>query len=1389
MDECEEKVRKPGKTLIFSVLGLFFVCLIFGLSLVKNVPAIAATPPTIISYQGKLLVGSSLASSTLSMTFKLYDDPTAGSVKYNSGAVSVTPTSGLFSVELGGSDGATIDPTIFRDNAALYLQVTIGAEDLSPRKRITASPYAMNALYLDGHIATSTPTTTSYVPVSDSSGNFNLFKVTSTETYVSGTSTALDGGASFYTFDSTSILKLGSITENPGVLAILGNATDSPMVMMGTGDVLNDVYNLALDGANSPSITFNYNSLTNNGLSFGANATGAYFSSTRNDSSLIFGSNIAGESVSSTNPVYTFKTNNAVTESADKLFMRWLNGSTNEMTLSTNGLLRVPYLDVMSTSTIVGLTVSASLEVNNSFTIGGQNYVQYFIDSAGVNGTVWQSDGSGRGAWVTTSSLGIAAELPSGTAGQTLRYGTSAWSATSSLFIADSGFVGIGTTTPQFRLSLNDDGGIMAGGTHGSGVSLATTTGSQFIWYPRKSAIMAGRMEAAYDYWSDSMLGEYSTSFGFNNRTGAIGAFAAGYGHQANGSYAVALGFTNQAGAEYSVGIGSNNIILGNYGLTLGHYLRVEHTNSMVIGQGTAVTSLKTFQENQLLIGFNSTIPTILVNGGGTDNQLIVRADDNQTLNIQEWQNSSSSTLAYIDSVGGFVAPYMNIDSGTLYVSSTSNYVGVSTTVPGYTFDVAGNIGLDYRGDAVFKGTFGAGSDILSTGAGTRMLWYPKKAAFRAGYVAGTNWDDASVGNYSSAIGADNKASGTHTFAGGYSSVASGDVSFAFGEYAVASGYNSVAFGYSNIASGTYSFASGQDAVATGTASFALGNNVTAGANYAYALGNGVNNYGPSSFAWGSNYTVDANSDPSFVIGRDDLDIGFFPGAGTAANSVLFSTSTSFTNYVGDVAGNTAFILDAGGWAASNADRYVLSVRAGNTPLFSVAANGNVHALGTLTASSATVGTPGAPGDLAERVDIAIDDVVEAGDVLTVDNNSPDTYRRTSGSYDASVSGVVSTNPTIVVGNGKTDYTATMAMVGRVPVKASTENGPINRGDLLVSAGLPGYAMRYDPSKDDTKVVGVIGVALDSLQSGNGKIMALIRTGWVYNRNQSIETMKLNLETLAAVQGLNIGNKPGSLDVNNNNGTLNYTSGNLNLQGFALLNVGRIVGSNGRWMIDANGRLISKVNTSEGEKTLYAVNSYNDELIISGSDKLVSGEARILFDTPTKEIINSDETLKVNVTLTSGEARGIYVKEKSQEGFVVKEVSDGQSGATFDWVVIAKRKASPTPEPPAENTTPTASGGNSDAGIQPTTPPEENTPPANEPNPVGQDSSETTNPDPPASDSSSESTEAPPASETPSLPPTTPPVEIPPAPTPEPIPTPALVDSSSSPAPEGPPTS
>ena len=59
-----------------------------------------------------------------------------------------------------------------------------------------------------------------------------------------------------------------------------------------------------------------------------------------------------------------------------------------------------------------------------------------------------------------------------------------------------------------------------------------------------------------------------------------------------------------------------------------------------------------------------------------------------------------------------------------------------------------------------------------------------------------------------------------------------------------------------------------------------------------------------------------------------------------------------------------------------------------------------------------------------------------------------------------------------------------------MPTKVSAENGPIRRGDLLVTSSTPGYAMK---GTDHSRMLGaVIGKAMGSLNSGTGVVEVLV---------------------------------------------------------------------------------------------------------------------------------------------------------------------------------------------------------------------------------------------------------------------------------------------------------
>ena len=168
------------------------------------------------------------------------------------------------------------------------------------------------------------------------------------------------------------------------------------------------------------------------------------------------------------------------------------------------------------------------------------------------------------------------------------------------------------------------------------------------------------------------------------------------------------------------------------------------------------------------------------------------------------WSDSAgnSGTFAFGASTGGSPRPAPTTGGG-------------GTTIPA-TFS------LLQDGGFLARGTFGTGV-IPAQNIGTRMMWHPRKAAFRAGQINVPAWDDANVGQHSTAFGFNTWAVGNASFAAGSGAEATGLASTAFGLNARAVGDYSTAFGATTKAGGHYSLAVGGATTADGYASTALG--------------------------------------------------------------------------------------------------------------------------------------------------------------------------------------------------------------------------------------------------------------------------------------------------------------------------------------------------------------------------------------------------------------------------------------------------------------------------------------------------------------------------------------------------------------------------------------
>ncbi len=239
---------------------------------------------------------------------------------------------------------------------------------------------------------------------------------------------------------------------------------------------------------------------------------------------------------------------------------------------------------------------------------------------------------------------------------------------------------------------------------------------------------------------------------------------------------------------------------------------------------------------------------------------------------------------------------------------------------------------------------------------------------------------------------------------------------------------------------------SGSSVSGTGVEGFTTANSIAdngvAGYNFGCSgCGSGVYGYAPYSYG---------------VYGESDYYVGVFAGGGGSSGIAALR--------VRNWGGGT--IIDAYGVNYPDREFYV-----SNT--------GEVYADGSFHSGGA---------DFAEMLPAS--EGLEPGDVLVI---APDgKLTRSTQPYQSTVVGVYSTKPALVGGDSDDSGSGNkvpLAIVGIVPVKASTENGRIRPGDLLVSSSMPGHAMRAGTNLPPGTV---IGKALEGLNEDTGVILMLV---------------------------------------------------------------------------------------------------------------------------------------------------------------------------------------------------------------------------------------------------------------------------------------------------------
>lgn len=398
--------------------------------------------------------------------------------------------------------------------------------------------------------------------------------------------------------------------------------------------------------------------------------------------------------------------------------------------------------------------------------------------------------------------------------------------------------VGIGTTSPVARLHVADSNVLFSGGPLWhlplpAGPVPVQGGGVRMFWYPGKAAFRAGAVSGVL--WDKDSIGRYS--------------FVAGLDSKAKGDYSASLGVNNSSEGMGSFSAGVSNSALATYSISLGYNNVVRNTSGVVIGSDLISKSLYAVS----LGAFNDTADAATPVGSSTSDDRIF-----QVGNGNAFTRSNAITVLRSGNTGiGTLLPKarLHVDSSVVFTSSS----GVQVTP----------------------------ANPPVSGAGVRMMWYPEKAAFRSGYISGTQWDKDNVGYYSFATGQSTTASGNNSVAMGSLSTASGAAALAIGEFNTAGGDRSIALGYGS--------------VAVGYASTAIGFGARAESNYSMSIGSNSKSIGGGSFSFGDNAIATGNaavsiglytrarSDNSFVAGKYNDSTGlnrlFEIGNGTADNS------------------------------------------------------------------------------------------------------------------------------------------------------------------------------------------------------------------------------------------------------------------------------------------------------------------------------------------------------------------------------------------------------------------------------------------------------------------------------------------------------------------------
>jgi fibronectin-binding autotransporter adhesin len=333
------------------------------------------------------------------------------------------------------------------------------------------------------------------------------------------------------------------------------------------------------------------------------------------------------------------------------------------------------------------------------------------------------------------------------------------------------------------------------------------------------------------------------------------------------------------------------------------------------------------------------------------------------------------------------------------------------------------------------------------------------------------------------------------------------------------------------------------------------------------------------------------------------------------------------------------------------------------------------------------------------------------------------------------LAGIVSTKPGFLAGIEQAGHFP-MALAGRVPTRVSAENGAINIGDPITISSTPGVGMKaLEPGY-------VVGIALESYDGTepvegeeHGLITVYVRTAWF--NGSGVESNN------------NVSGDYAESQLSNS-----VLTSNLDVAGYALVNVGAISGLDGLWQIDGNGNMVVQEVTAEEVKAKAITVEQTDEAEATGEGTILVGNSTVAIDNPMVK-----PNSRIFITFYGNVEGGWWISQRVDGRFEITLQNVAGTDIPFEYLIInvldSRTPVEPDPEEEgafddsstAGTTDTTTDFGDSSTADTP------DAPPAEEPPVPPVPASEGTVSEPPAED--------PPAEEVP-------PAEEPPTETPEP---------------------